>query len=230
MIIKYILTDIEGTTTSVAFVYEVLFPYFKAHVAAFLEQPDNRLLVQSHIDTVIEEAGLASGAEPEAIGAVLVDWTNADKKHTALKSIQGVVWKQAYEQGLIKGHVYPDVVPVLRRWQEEGVGLGVYSSGSVAAQKLLFGFSEEGDLTALFSHYFDTTIGSKRESAAYSAIAKALQLSPNHILFLSDVIAELDAARQAGFCTLQVLRPGTEPSTWHPSAAHFGEIAMWLES
>jgi enolase-phosphatase E1 len=232
MPIRFILTDIEGTTTSVAFVYDVLFPYFKDNIVAFLRQSANRDSVQVHLDTVLAEVELPLNASPEAIGQLLIDWTNADRKHGALKAIQGVIWKHAYEQGTIKGHVYPDVVPMLQQWQQQGIGLGVYSSGSIAAQKLLFGFSEYGDMTPFFSHYFDTTVGPKRESASYEAIANALNIPPSEILFLSDVPAELDAAREVGFQTIQLLRPGIVAGDQHPTAIDFASLekfSMGLE-
>jgi len=228
---RYILTDIEGTTTSVAFVYEVLFPYFKKHVAEFLrdraDDPEVERQGQSARQTVEQENGLLLTAE--GLAQQLIYWTDADRKHPALKVLQGMVWKKAYEKGEIRGQVYADVPPALARWQQAGFGLGVYSSGSVEAQHLLFGFSEFGDLKPYFSHYFDTQIGMKRELSAYRNIAAALQLLPADILFLSDIEAELDAAAAAGMGTIQLLRPGTVPAIRHCQAADFSAIDLFFD-
>jgi enolase-phosphatase E1 len=225
---QYILTDIEGTSTSVAFVYEVLFPYFKENVSDYFQKnyphPDLEAPVAAVRATVLEERG-----ETIDIGGVvdqLIAWTVADRKHTALKSVQGLVWAAAYQAGAIKGHVYSDVPPALEAWKKAGYQLGVYSSGSVAAQQLLFGFSEFGDLKPYFSHYFDTLVGPKREAASYRNILAALNLPASAVLFLSDVEAELDAAEEAGMHTIQLVRPGTTASAKHTLATDFTEIDL----
>jgi enolase-phosphatase E1 len=225
---QYILTDIEGTSTSVAFVYEVLFPYFKENVSDYFQKnyphPDLEAPVAAVRATVLEERG-----ETIDIGGVvdqLIAWTVADRKHTALKSVQGLVWAAAYQAGAIKGNVYSDVPPALEAWKKAGYQLGVYSSGSVAAQQLLFGFSEFGDLKPYFSHYFDTLVGPKREAASYRNILAALNLPASAVLFLSDVEAELDAAEEAGMHTIQLVRPGTTASAKHTLATDFTEIDL----
>lgn len=225
---QYILTDIEGTSTSVAFVYEVLFPYFKENVADYFQKnyphPDLEGPVAAVRATVLEERG--ETIDTAGVVEQLIAWTVADRKHTALKSVQGLVWAAAYQQGAIKGHVYPDVPPALEAWKKAGYQLGVYSSGSVAAQQLLFGFSEFGDLKPYFSHYFDTLVGPKREAASYHNILAALNLPASAVLFLSDVEAELDAAEEAGMHTIQLVRPGTTASAKHTLAADFTEIDL----
>jgi len=221
----YILTDIEGTSTSIAFVYDTLFPYFKQHITHFLRESDTSEIepfLKSVQETVLEETGKA--LKPDELAQQLIHWTDADRKHPALKAIQGIVWRVAYQKGEIKGHVYPDVPLALERWKNAGIGLGVYSSGSVEAQRLLFGFSDFGDLTPYFSHYFDTQVGPKREASSYAAIAGNLNIEPDNILFLSDIEAELDAAAFAGMQTTQILRPGTKPGTRHPTELNFSTI------
>jgi enolase-phosphatase E1 len=138
--------------------------------------------------------------------AALLRWIREDRKHTALKQLQGMLWKSGYETGAYQAHVYPDVPPALALWREQGIELGVYSSGSVQAQKLLFRYSTAGDLTPCFSHYFDTRIGGKRDADSYARIAHTLKIQPLDILFLSDIAEELDAAAQAGFQVIQVVR------------------------
>jgi enolase-phosphatase E1 len=153
----------------------------------------------------------------------LIRWSNEDKKITPLKDLQGILWKEAYESGLIQGHVYEDVAPALKTWTASGIKLGVFSSGSIAAQKLIFGYSESGDLTPYFSAYFDTISGGKREVETYIKISNELKIPPNDILFLSDIVEELEAAQQAGFQTTQLVRPGTI-ANWQHTASSFSDI------
>lgn len=207
-----VVTDIEGTTTPISFVHRVLFPYARENLADF-------------IDTNPSYPALAEIAEPKR--ETLLGWMNRDEKITALKAIQGEIWKQGYERGELKGEIYPDVPPALRRWSRAGVRLFIYSSGSVVAQKLLFGHTPEGDLTPLFQAYFDTNVGSKRESASYSMIARAVGGRADEVLFLSDVEAELDAAAVAGLSTCQLVRPQdeTRPGTRHQAALDFNDVS-----
>lgn len=225
--IKFILTDIEGTTTSISFVADTLFPYFLAHIDELKENiQDEAVQAQLAIAkaTVQEEEGKEINDE-QAI-EYLAKWCREDRKHPALKALQGRVWKAGYFNGQLKGHLYPEVVEVLQSWKSAGIGLGVYSSGSVPAQKLLFGYSEAGDITPLFSAYFDTAVGHKREVQSYQNIQKALAIPAAAILFLSDIEQELDAAREAGFKTCKLLRPGNDPSSSHSVAANFNEIQL----
>ncbi len=220
--IRAILTDIEGTTSSLSFVKEVLFPYSRARMADFVRAHAAEPTVRIHLD----EAGHAAGrplTDDEAI-AQLIAWIDEDRKITPLKALQGLIWEAGYRHGDFLGHVYDDVVRQLRVWKDRGLKLYVFSSGSVLAQKLLFGHTAFGDLLPLFTGHFDTAIGNKRETAAYTAIARQIGLPPAEILFLSDVREELDAARNAGMQTTQVLREGVIPAAEHPQARSFNEV------
>ncbi len=223
--IKAILTDIEGTTSSLAFVKDVLFPYSRAHMAGFIHAHAPEPAVRAQLDEVSRLAGRALTIE-EAI-AQLISWIDADKKITPLKALQGLIWEAGYKQGDYQGHMYEDAVRRLRRWKEQGLRLYVFSSGSVLAQKLLFGHTAYGNLTPLFSGYFDTTIGNKREADAYRVIAGKIDLKPPEILFLSDIHEELDAARAAGMQTVWLVRGGAlNPAAAHPQVAGFDDIAV----
>ena len=222
--IQWILTDIEGTTTEVSFVYDILFPYFRAHMDQWKtvdSAPMNDVLEQTRLIVLEEQAiNLTSN---EALFEQLRQWSIEDRKVTPLKTFQGMVWEQGFKSGAIKGHIYPDVKPAIERWTAMGIKLAIFSSGSIAAQKQLFGFSTEGDLTPYFSAYFDTTTGMKRDEQTYQLIAQQLQASANSVLFLSDISQELEAANAAGIRTLQLVRPGTQ-ANWSWCVADFSEI------
>jgi len=224
--IKCILTDIEGTTTSVSFVYDVLFPYFREHIHEASTLPSNLInpIIKATMDQAKQEGKNLTTSE-ECLEQ-LRQWSLEDRKFTPLKTLQGYIWKKGYEEGKIKGHMYPDVVPALEEWKEQGIDLAVYSSGSVQAQKLIFGYSEEGDLTPLFSYFFDTKMGGKKETRSYENIAADMELEPYEILFLSDVPDELKAAREAGFEVIQLVRPGTKPSTHFDNVDDFSQITF----
>lgn len=218
MPITHVLTDIEGTTSSVRFVYDVLFPYAAAHLPAW---------VRAHPDApeleAVRSLSQETQASTERVIELLLGWMAEDRKATPLKAIQGQVWAHGYQAGRLQGHVYPDAVDGLRRWHAEGLVLAVYSSGSVQAQKLLFGHSEAGDLTGLFSGYFDTQVGGKREAGSYSAIAQAMKVPAQQVLFLSDVVQELEAAGDAGMATCGLVREGGG-LPGHTSVGSFSEI------
>ncbi|WP_371368538.1 acireductone synthase [Pseudomonas sp. QL9] len=222
MPIKTILTDIEGTTSAVSFVFDVLFPYAAAHLPDFVREHAGEAAVAAQLDAVRAESGEA-GADVERCIAILLQWIAEDRKATPLKALQGQVWEQGYRAGQLKGHVYPDAVEALQRWKAEGYELYVYSSGSIQAQKLIFGCSEAGDLTPLFSGYFDTTSGPKREAASYARIVQAIGVPAEQVLFLSDVVQELDAAQQAGLQTIGLAREGGELEG-HETVASFAVI------
>lgn len=209
MTIKAILTDIEGTTSAVSFVFDVLFPYAKQHLPAFVRQHAGEPDVAVQLQAVRNDS-----AEPDAsvdrVIEILLQWIAEDRKATPLKALQGMVWEQGYQAGHLKGHVYPDAVEALKRWHQAGYALYVYSSGSIQAQKLIFGCSEAGDLSGLFSGYFDTTSGPKREEASYRSIAASIGHPAEAILFLSDIVEELDAAQLAGMATCALVRDGGE--------------------
>lgn len=225
--IKAILTDIEGTTTSIDFVYDVLFPYFEQNISRLLEMQANQTVAETFkaIKAKLSSTTPNQVTNDDVI-AQLRSWISGDEKITELKTLQGILWEEAYVSGQIQGHIYPDVPEALNDWHKNGLSLNVYSSGSVPAQKLLFGYSEQGDMTDLFNDYFDTRIGHKREKESYSKIANALTLEPGEILFLSDIEEELDAAKSAGFEVLQLVRPGTIPSKTHKTVRDFSQIEI----
>ncbi|WP_434580228.1 acireductone synthase [Pseudomonas sp. Z5-35] len=209
MTIKAILTDIEGTTSAVSFVFDVLFPYAAEHLPDFVRHNAARVDVAEQLDAVRRDSGEAD-ADTERVIAILLGWIAEDRKATPLKALQGMVWEQGYQAGQLKGHVYPDAVQALKNWHQQGYRLFVYSSGSIQAQKLIFGCSEAGDLSPLFSGYFDTTSGPKRDVQSYQRISEAVGVAPGEILFLSDIVEELDAARGAGMATCGLARDGGE--------------------
>lgn len=214
--IRAIVTDIEGTTSSISFVRDVLFPYARHRLPAFVETHGDKPEVLHWLHEAAKEAGLVEASRQEII-ELLIQWIDQDRKSTALKALQGMIWKDGYEAGDYRSHMYPEVADRLRAWHTGGLSLYVYSSGSVPAQKLLFGFSEAGDLTPLFSGYFDTETGPKREADSYRKIAEAIGLPPGDILFLSDIVEELDAAQTAGLHTAWVLRA---PLEWPNAPRH----------
>ena len=222
--IEAILTDIEGTTSSIAFVHETLFPFARKQMASFVREHAKR----EDVALLLAEARIEAGLETDGdvVEALLV-WMSEDKKVTPLKALQGLIWEDGYRSGALKGHIYDDAVKGLRRWHEQGLTLCVYSSGSIYAQKLLFGYSEAGDLTPLFSDYFDTTSGHKREKASYQVIATAMGKEPSSILLLSDVAEELDAAGAAGYQTIQLVRDSSiVESESHNKVSSFDAIAV----
>ena len=223
--IKAIVTDIEGTTSSLSFVKDVLFPYARSHLAEFVRQHPADVEVKSLLD----EARVLAGAEldDEQLIDQFIDWIDRDQKITPLKSLQGLIWEAGYRQGDFKGHIYEDAARQLQAWKQAGYDLYVYSSGSVYAQKLLFGHTVYGDLTPLFAGYFDTHIGGKRQAASYQAIASQIQLPAEQILFLSDIVEELDAAKTAGFNTCWLVRDqAIDPAAAHRQVNDFDAIIL----
>ncbi len=223
--IKAVITDIEGTTSSIFFVKEVLFPYARANLADFVRSHANDPQIQLLLDDVCNEMG---GKQPiGAIIAQLTEWIDQDKKVTPLKSLQGFIWEKGYQLGDFKGHIYDDAVRNLKAWKAKGFDLHVYSSGSVHAQKLLFAHTEYGDLTPLFTCYFDTHIGGKKEKESYINIAGQLSVPASQLLFLSDIKEELDAAKAAGFETIWLVRDGIAgPNAGHRQVNSFDQISL----
>ena len=208
--IRAILLDIEGTTTPIAFVHEVLFSYARDHVKEFLasnaDADDIARLREEHADDV------SNGQQPPSLLAEYVEWLIArDRKSTGLKSLQGKIWRQGYLDGSLKSQVYADVAPAFARWRARGLSVNIFSSGSVLAQQLLFAHTETGALTKFIDQYFDTNVGKKGDVESYRRIAETLNINASDILFISDVIAELDAANNAGMQTLLSIRPGNPP-------------------
>lgn len=226
--IRVILTDIEGTTSSISFVHEVLFPYSAEHMADFVREGEaDTTEIREQLDAVAGISGVARD-DIEGLIGVLDTWIREDRKETPLKALQGMLWEQGYQQGAFRGHVYQDAAEYLQRWHDRGLRLFVYSSGSVKAQKLIFGFSEAGDLTPFFSGYFDTRIGGKKEPESYSNIVNELGVEPGTVLFLSDVEAELQAAESAGMQTVWLIREGDIPETERPVARDFADVDRFL--
>lgn len=194
--VRAFLLDVEGTTTPISFVYEVLFPYARRELPGFLRDHAREPAVADALRLLRDEGRLESGIEPALDYArALMD---ADAKSTALKALQGVVWERGFAAGALQGQLYPDVARALARWRRQGRSTFIYSSGSVLAQRLLFAHSDQGDLSALIDGYFDTTTGPKKEAVSYGKIAAAIGVAPAEALFVSDSAEEIAAARAAG--------------------------------
>ncbi|WP_105166632.1 acireductone synthase [Pseudoalteromonas sp. T1lg23B] len=221
--IKAIVTDIEGTITRISFVKDVLFPYAAKHLEHFVKTHHQREDVSTQIQAVRKELNNPDASIEEVIAALL-GWIKADKKVTPLKQLQGYIWQSGYEEGDFTGHIYPDAYEFLCAQKADGADLYVYSSGSVKAQQLLFAHSDFGDIRHLFSDYFDTQVGAKQEPQSYQAILAQLPYPPEQVLFLSDVVAELDAAKAAGMKTLQLWRDAQPQSAAHPAIHNFNDF------
>ncbi len=222
--VRAVLTDIEGTTTSLSFVKDVLFPYARRHLPEYVQSHRAQPRIVALLDDVRDYAQDRSLSE-ESVVTLLCRWIDDDKKIAPLKTLQGYIWGEGYRRGAFQGHVYDDAAKQLRAWHANGLVLYVFSSGSIAAQRLLFGHSVCGDLTPLFSGYFDTTTGPKNAASSYAAIASRIGLVPHGVLFLSDAITELDAARTAGMVTALLNRDGPPTSTIaHPQVRTFEDI------
>jgi enolase-phosphatase E1 len=214
--IKAILLDIEGTTTPIDFVHETLFPFAVERIENYVEVNFARLAAEisqlkiEHSNEAVYNAPFDM-TSPPSVSRYLRYLIDIDRKSKPLKSIQGKIWQQGYESGDIKSEIFDDVLPAFERWQREGRMITIYSSGSVLAQKLLFKYTKYGDLSAFISYYFDTNTGGKREEQSYWRIASSLNLPPDAICFVSDVPAELSAARGAGLCAALSVRPGNAP-------------------
>lgn len=215
---KTILTDIEGTTSSISFVKDVLFPYARRALPGFVAAHGDEPEVRRWLDVVAAENG--GLCQDDMIVETLQGWIDQDRKHTALKALQGMVWGDGYGRADFRAHMYADAGAALRQWHEQGHAINVYSSGSVPAQKLFFGHSEAGDLTPLVSNWFDTEVGGKREADSYRRIVAALDRPAGEIVFLSDVVEELDAAREAGLRTVLLDRREDYPQPRHGEATH----------
>lgn len=227
-----ILLDVEGTTSSISFVYDVLFEHAKRHVGDFLTTHRHAPEVREAAAGLATGAGLASDTlsaadGPSRLALVALDLMNRDVKDTSLKALQGMIWRGGYQSGEIVAHVFDDVPPALAQWADGGLDVRIYSSGSIEAQKLFFAHTAHGDLTRHLRGHYDTTTGPKRDAASYAAIAADMGLEPRRILFVSDVGTELDAARAAGLATALAVRPGNrEPGGLfdHEAVASFAEI------
>jgi enolase-phosphatase E1 len=249
--IRGVLLDIEGTTTPIAFVHEVLFSYARSQVRNFLTEHFGSAELLADLEQLREEhaTDVKHGLQPPALVdfdvdvegphdaeidslAEYVSWLiDRDRKSTGLKSLQGKIWKQGYSDGTLKAQLFAEVAPALQRWRQAGLKISIFSSGSSLAQKLLFAHTEAGDLTEFIDNYFDTTVGSKTDVASYRRIASALHLPVKNVLFISDVVAELDAAGAAGMQTLLCVRPGNHPQPFaerHQKIRDFDEIQLFI--
>ena len=232
--VKLILTDIEGTTSSITFVKDVLFPYAAAHLPAFVRENINdekvQVALQQTAELAAEDDENISADNTDALIAKLLQWISEDRKATPLKALQGLIWKTGYENGDYQAHMYPDATEYLKKWHDSGLPLYVYSSGSVKAQELFFGYSQDGNLLPLFKGHFDTLIGGKRETQSYLNILTELQkthtgLKAADVLFLSDIKEELDAAKEAGMQTVWLVRENDIPAdAEHKAVRSFAEI------
>jgi enolase-phosphatase E1 len=227
---RAILLDVEGTTSSIAFVLDVLFPFARAHAGAFLAAHQGDADLRRLAADLRAEAGDAADAGddwPAATARAALALMDRDAKTTALKTLQGMVWRHGFESGELVAHVYGDVPTALAAWADSGLDVRIYSSGSVEAQKLFFGHTAQGDLTRFLRGHYDTTTGPKRDPESYRRIAADIGLEPRQILFVSDVGAELDAARAAGMATAAANRPGNRPvdaELDHDTVTSFAEI------
>ncbi len=214
---RAVLLDIEGTTSSISFVHDVLFPYARKAAPAYLEANWSNPAVVEAGRLMIEEAGLAPA--PPTLDNALAAMNalmDRDAKVTGLKRIQGWIWKIGYDSGELKTHVYPDLVPALNSWRNRGLRIFIYSSGSIEAQKLFFGHTIAGALLPFFEGHFDTTTGPKVEASSYAAIAKTTGFEPGEVCFFSDAIKEIQAAHAAGMKVRLTVRPGNAPVPAHP--------------
>jgi enolase-phosphatase E1 len=223
--IRTIVTDIEGTTSDIRFVHQVLFPYARERLTGFINEHANKSEIAAVLASLRNEIEQPQ-ADIATLNTTLYRFMDEDRKSTSLKALQGMIWRAGYLNGDFRGHLYPDVAKQLDRWKQQGLKLYVYSSGSVAAQKLLFGYSDVGDLQPLFSGYFDTHVGAKREVASYRNIAREIDLSADELLFLSDTHQELDAAREAGWHTCQLIRDDADTQSQHPQVNRFDQIDL----
>lgn len=225
---RAIVMDIEGTTSAARFVYDVLFPYAREHMAEWVTEHRDDPATAAAVAEVAADLGVPA-ADTEAVVSQLVRWIDEDVKAAPLKTIQGLIWAQGYARGDLTSHVFDDVVPALEAWRGEGLTLAIYSSGSVAAQRSLFAHSPHGDLNGLIAANFDiTTAGPKREAESYRRIAEAMAVDPTELLFLSDIQAELDAAREAGWQVVGLLREGEAQATASrdPHVGTFADILI----
>ena len=235
-----ILLDIEGTTSSIRFVYDVMFAFVRRELDKYLRTDWNSAELSTVCDLIAKDAGYESfaawagdetdeGKRQQLVREEVVRLMNGDVKATGLKQLQGLIWRSGFESGEMEAHIYDDVPPAIQTWNDVGCDIRIYSSGSIGAQKLFFGHTVFGDMLRLFRGHYDTSTGPKTQAASYRAIAKDFDLPPAEILFLSDVLAELDAARVAGLQTALCKRPGNAvvPNDHaHPEITSFDQIQL----
>ncbi len=223
--IRAIVVDTAGTTTDLNFIQDVLFPYSAKVLPEFLQQNQDNILVDNCISDV-RDIALEPDASLERVTEILQQWVAEDRKATPLKTLQGLIWKQGYANGEFKGHIYPDFIEAIKRFHGQNLRIYSFSSGSVDAQKLLFGHSDGGDLTDLFNGHFDTRTGNKLDKQAYSNILNTVSLTPRQILFVSDVVEELKAAEAAGMMTCQMVRDENQRTGDFKQVSSFDELII----
>ena len=238
-----ILLDIEGTTSSVSFVYDVMFPFVRRELDQYLCTNWGSTTLNEACDLIAKDAGYESfaawcenetevGKRQQLLRGEVLRLMDGDVKATGLKALQGLIWRSGFESGEMRAHVYDDVLPAIQTWKEAGCDIRIFSSGSIAAQKLFFGHTVVGNMLHLFQSHYDTTTGSKKEAASYRAIAEDFGLPPAQILFLSDVLGELEAADATGLQTCLCKRPGNAKVAaghGHPLITSFDQIELLLE-
>jgi enolase-phosphatase E1 len=232
---RAILLDVEGTTTPVDFVYKVLFPFARAHAAAYLVREGNApaclaAVEQLRRERAAERTGSFTDGDVAGRANTILPYIyqlmDSDRKSPGLKALQGLIWEEGYRSGELRGQVYSDVPRALARWRAGGRDIYIYSSGSVLAQQLLFASTSAGDLTTALKGHFDTVVGPKTSADSYRGIASRIAVPPPEILFVSDVNAELDAAQEAGLRTLLCVRTESAPAGMgrHPQVESFDHI------
>lgn len=233
--IESVLLDIEGTVSPVSYVYEVLFPFARKYASEFLHEHFNEPSVQKALDFMARDAGFKNKEDwlktGEPIDVVLSEVNrlmDADIKATGLKELQGIIWKNGYDKGVLMSELFADVPEALSSWDKDGKNISIYSSGSIGAQKIFFAYTKFGDMSKYLDSHFDTTSGGKKEAASYKNISKALDFDPAKILFLSDIVDELDAAKEAGVQTILVIRDGNAPQRQneHQSIKSLAELDL----
>ena len=226
---RSLVLDVEGTTTPIEFVYKTLFPYARTHAAAYLQREGESAACRAALEELRAEqmADRERGEPPPALILDYVGWLmDRDRKSPGLKALQGLIWQHGFTSGELQGQVYPDVPVAFEQWTRRGLKIYIYSSGSVLAQQLLFGSTDAGDLTRFLSGYFDTAVGRKTSPDSYSTIVARVQIAPRELLFVSDVLDELNAAKGAGLRTALCIRgqEAHETSHSHPVIRSFHEI------
>lgn len=232
---KVILLDIEGTTASVDFVHDVMFPFVTRNLSSFLDSTWGQAETMAACERIAKDAGFdnleawqkATGKGPrELVEVQIAELMRGDVKATGLKAMQGLVWQAGFDSGELIAPIYEDVLPQLELWRQAGIDIRIYSSGSIAAQKLFFGHTQHGDVLAYFSGHYDTTIGGKKDSESYQKIAADIGVKPADVLFVSDLEGELEAARAAGVQVASAIRPGNKPLS---ETADFPRISSFAE-
>lgn len=200
-----VLLDIEGTVGAASFVKDVLFPYARSRLATFVHEHIEDLEVARTLEQARALMG-APDADIDTVTSTILAWSDTDQKVAPLKTLQGLIWRTGYEDGSLRAHLYDDAVDAMRRWEDQRITIAIFSSGSITAQKLYFCYSIAGDLTPLITAYFDTNTGPKKEASSYASIAATLGVEPASMRFFSDTVAELSAARDAGYHTVRIDR------------------------